>query len=451
MFIHGLGVVAQAFYALRDLHEGTESRRAQDFALHHVAQAMRVEERLPNVRLELFHAQREAAVLRLNGQDLRLHLVAFLQHFRRMLHALGPAHVAHVDQAVDAVFHLDERAEVGQVAHPAFHRSAHRILGVQRLPRVRFQLLHAQRDAALGRVHVQDDRFYLLAALQHLRRMLRALGPAHLAHVHQAFNALFQLDERAVIGQAQHFALHVRAHGVALGGVQPRVRRELLEAQRDALLFLVELQYLHVDLIAHVHQVARMRQASPGHVGDVQQAVQPAQVHERAVLGQVLHRAGQDRTLFQVLHGLIALDRILFVQDLLAAHHHIAALLVQLHDPDFDLLPLVRVQVAHGLGIHLRSRQEGLHAVDLHVQSALDALGHVALHVGLVVEGLFDVVPDLGPGRLLVREQHIAFFALSALHHHFDRVAGLELDLALAVGHLRDRHQAVGLVADVYG
>ena len=81
---------------------------------------MLFEEALPNVGLQLLHAQREAAVVRLNGQNNGLDLVALLQNFRRMLDALGPAQVADVYQAVDAVLDFDEGAEVGQVADLAF-------------------------------------------------------------------------------------------------------------------------------------------------------------------------------------------------------------------------------------------------------------------------------------------------------------------------------------------
>ena len=110
------------------------------------------------------------------------------------------------------------------------------ILLVQRLPRIRLQLLQAERNAALVRIHVQHHGFHLVANVDDLRGMLHPLRPSHLADVDQAFDALLQLDERAVVGHADHAALHARADRVALGGVQPRVGRQLLEAQRNPLL-----------------------------------------------------------------------------------------------------------------------------------------------------------------------------------------------------------------------
>ena len=148
-------------------------------------------------------------------------------------------------------------------------------------------------------IHAEDNRVDFVAGLDQLRGMLHALRPGHLGDVNQSFDALLELDERAVVGDRENAAADVCADRIALRGIEPRIRRELLEAERDALLVLVELQHLHLDLVADVDQVARMRQASPAHVGDVQQAVEAAQVDERAVVGQVLDRAGENRALFR--------------------------------------------------------------------------------------------------------------------------------------------------------
>ena len=305
--VDGFGVVAQAFDSVGDLDKCAEAGQAQHLAVDDIAHAMLLEEGLPDIGLQLLHAQREAAFVGLDRQHDGLHLVALLQDFRRMLDALGPAQVADVDQAVDAVFDLDEGAEVGEVADLAFDDGAHRELLVQGLPGIGLKLLQAEGDAALLRVHVQHHGFHLVADVDQLRGMLHALRPGHLADVDQAFDALLELDECAVVGHADDAAADVRADRIALGGVEPRVGRELLEAQRNALLVVVELQNLYLDLVANLDQVARMRQASPGHIGDMQQAVDAAQVDERAVVGQVLHRAGQDRVFVQVLQRLGAL------------------------------------------------------------------------------------------------------------------------------------------------
>ena len=294
-----------------------------------------------------------------------------------MLDALGPAQVADVDQSIDAVFDLDERAEVGQVANAAFNRArppgylscklSHGFVASCRMPS------EMRRSV---RIDAEHDAFHLVADIDQLRRMLHPLGPGHLADVDQAFDALLQLHERAVVGHADDAPADVCADGIALLRIEPRIRRQLLESQRDALLVLVELQNLDLDLIADIHQVTRMRQPSPRHIGDVQQAIEAAHIDECAVVGQVLHHASEDCAFFQVLESLAALLRVLLLfQQLLARNHDVAALLVQLDDGDFDLWPFMPSRLRTGRSSTCEpGRKAARRNVDR--QAALDAIDH---------------------------------------------------------------------------
>ena len=72
---------------------------------------------------------------------------------------------------------------------------------------------------------------------------------------------------------------------------RPRVVAQLLDAQRDAVLLGVELEHLGLQFLADLNHFARVAHTAPGHVGDVQQAVDAAEVDEGAVLGDVLDHA----------------------------------------------------------------------------------------------------------------------------------------------------------------
>ena len=84
-----------------------------------------------------------------------------------------------------------------------------------------------------------------------------------------------------------------------------------------------------------------MLHAPPGEVGDVQQAVDAAQVHERAVVGDVLDDALDHRALGQGLEQLLALLALRGLEHRAARHHHVVALAVELDDLELDLLALV--------------------------------------------------------------------------------------------------------------
>src|SRR5713226_8740324 len=133
-----------------------------------------------------------------------------------MLYALGPAQIADVDQAVDTLFDLDKRAEVGEVADPAFDSRTYGILVVQRVPRVGRQLPHAQRNTPLLRIDAQHHAIHLIAPVDQLRGMLDAFGPRHLTDVNQAFNSLLQFYECAVVGDANDASADMRPHGITM-------------------------------------------------------------------------------------------------------------------------------------------------------------------------------------------------------------------------------------------
>src|SRR5512141_2323777 len=137
--------------------------------------------------------------------------------------------------------------------------------------------------------------------------MLHPLRPRHFADVDEAFDSLLEFYERAVVGHADDASADVRSLGIAVLRIQPWIRRQLLESERNALLIFVVLENLDLDLIAHIHQILGVSEASPRHVGDMEEPVKSTKIDERAVLSQILDNAGEDRALFQMLQRLGAL------------------------------------------------------------------------------------------------------------------------------------------------
>src|SRR5476651_1798357 len=226
--------VNQTLDALVELDERAEVGHPDDLALDRVADVAVREEVVPDVGGELLQAERQALVLGVDVQHHRFHDVALLQDLRRVLDAFAPRHVGDVNEAVDLLFHFDERAELRQVADLAADLRADRVLLGQVVPRVGLDLLEAERDAARRRVHAEHHRVHRVADVQQLRGVLDALAPRHLADVDQAFDARLELHERAVVGEADDLPAHPRADRVALHDVRPRIGDELLVAERDA-------------------------------------------------------------------------------------------------------------------------------------------------------------------------------------------------------------------------
>src|SRR5690606_2720230 len=154
----------------------------------------------------------------------------------------------------------------------------------------------------------------------------------------QAFHALLDLDEGTVVGEVGDLAEDARADRVTAGNALPGIIAQLLEAERNAVALAIELQHLHFDLVADIDDLGRMLDALPGHVGDVQQAVDAAEVHERTVIGQVLHDTLDDDAFLQLLEQLLALFAVFLFDNRAAGNHDVVALAVQLDDLEFEFL-----------------------------------------------------------------------------------------------------------------
>ena len=193
--------------------------------------------------------------------------------------------------AVDVVVETDEQAELGDVLDLALDGAAGRMALLEGLPGIAEALLEAERDAALLGIDLEHHHLDLLAGRDDLAGMDVLLGPAHLGDVDQALDAGLELDEGAVVGDVGDPALELGADRIFQLDALPRIGLELLHAERDALGLAVEADHLDVDRLADMQHLGRMVDPAPGDVGDVQQAVEAAEIDEGAVVGDVLDHA----------------------------------------------------------------------------------------------------------------------------------------------------------------
>ena len=256
------------------------------------------------------------------------------------------------------------------------------------------------------------------------------------------------LDERAVGGEVDDLALHARAdRELVLDGV-PRIGHCLLEAERNALALAVDVEHHDVELLADLDDLARVLDARPAHVGDVEETVDRVlDGDERAEVGDVLHAALADLALLErgeelgLLLGLDALD------ELAAGNDEVAPLVGNLDDLEVVGLPDVGLEVLDGSDFDLAAGEERLHVVDLDEETApdraLDRTGD---------DAPFDVaLEDLLPADLFVRgalgeDDHAGLVVLELAEHYGYLVAGLDFGAFAEFG---DVDRPLGLVADV--
>ena len=91
-------------------------------------------------------------------------------------------------------------------------------------------------------LHLEDHAFYLLALFEYFGGVADFLRPAHIGHVQQAVDPLFDLDERPIIGKITDATLKTCVGRIPLRHVLPRVFLGLLDAQGDLLFVLLDIQ-----------------------------------------------------------------------------------------------------------------------------------------------------------------------------------------------------------------
>src|SRR5215216_185226 len=365
-----------------------------------------------------------------------------------MLDSSRPGNVRYVNQPVNSIFDLDKSTEIGKVPDAAMNARADLVTLVQRLPRILLHLLHAEADAPRSRIDTQHFNLNQVAGIDDLARMLDAFRPAHFRNVNQPFNAAFELHERAIISHARDTPVHARADREALFDAGPRIGKELLVTEGDALALAIEFKNLDLNVVANAEQLVRILQTSPRHVGDVQQAVNTAEVDKGAVVGKILDLSFDHDVFFDLLESLIFPAGVLLLDDGFARQYNVGPFAVQLDHLRFNCLVAQAVEVSHWTNVNLRTGQESRDAVNVNTQAAFDAIDDATFHTRAIAISLLEVVPRLHAHRIGAREDRQAIGGFHAFNQHFHFVPGLHGELAV-LGKLGGVNNAFRLVAKI--
>src|SRR6202035_1649493 len=169
-----IGQVHHAVDVAVEAEEQAELGLVLDFALDQRAGRIFLQEHFPRITHGLLETERNAALDRIDLEDLHLNFLRSRNDLAGMYVLLGPRHFGDVDQALDAGLELDKGAVVGDVGDAALEAGADRELALDALPRIGLQLLHAERDAVGLVVDLDDLDLHLLPDVEHLGRMIDA-------------------------------------------------------------------------------------------------------------------------------------------------------------------------------------------------------------------------------------------------------------------------------------
>src|SRR4029079_4427013 len=302
---------------------------------------------------------------------------------------------------------------------------------------------------ALG-VHLDDPRLDRIALGDDLAGVLDVML-GELGDVHEPLDARNDLDEGAERDHLRDAPLDHVALLVAVDHLLPWIRLRLLQAERDALALTIDVEHLHLHLLADLEQLGRMVHVAPGELGDVDEPVDPLEVDEGAEVDDVGDRAGDDVAGRKSDEDRLAHLLALFLENRAAREDHVVAAAVELDHLAAQRLAHELVEILNPPDVHQGRRQEAAHT-EVEDEAALDDLDDRSLDGVAALGRLLDALPrHLEAGALLGEDQP----AVGVLLRHYERVDLVaELNLVGRVHRpadreLGDRDDPLGLVTDV--
>src|SRR4051812_8092952 len=192
-----IGKMDHAVHIAVEAEEQPELGLVLDFAFDDRAGRILLDEHFPRIAHSLLETERNAALDRIDFEDLDFDFLRGRDDLAGMNVLLGPRHFGNVDQAFDARLQFDERAVVGDVGHATLEAGADRIFRFDALPRIVEQLLHAERDTMGLVVDLDDLHLHRLTDIEHFGRVIDAT-PRNVGDMEKTVDAA-EINERTVI------------------------------------------------------------------------------------------------------------------------------------------------------------------------------------------------------------------------------------------------------------
>ncbi len=157
-----------------------------------------------------------------------------------------------MEQSFEVFLELNENTEIRYLGHCTGNNHSYTVLLRNVLvPGIFLELLEPESDSLTVLVDIENDSPYGIALLNDLIRMDDLLGPGHVRDMQEAINSIFELDKGSVVGEIPNNTLDNRSDREFFSNEIPGVLLDLLHAERDLLLLLLDLEDNHLCLIAN--------------------------------------------------------------------------------------------------------------------------------------------------------------------------------------------------------
>ncbi len=267
--------------------------------------------------------------------------------------------------------------------------------------------------------------------------------------MNEAFNAIFQFNKCAVIGDVGHLALDLGANREFLGDDFPWVFVQLLHTQRDALCIWVDTHDLHLHALANGEYIRRMVHALPCNVSDVEKTVNTAQINKCAVISDVLYNAFNHLAFSQIADQFRTLFSAGFFHDGAPRDNDVATLTV--HFQNLERLGYMhqRANITNGAHVNLAAWQESHSTAKINREATLHAAKDNAINAFSFGGHFFKAHPSFFALGFFAAEHGFTQGIFNALKKNFNDAANFNVGFFAGLGKIFEWNAAFGLQANV--
>ena len=271
--------------------------------------------------------------------------------------------------------------------------------------------------------------------------------------MNQTVDRRLELYECAKRSDAYYLARYLFPYDILLSRQIPGLGLELLITEGNFLLLGVYVQNLNFDLLILRENVARVLDAYPAYICNMQQTVYAAYIYKRAEICETFNRAFDNRALLEGFKNLLLALLSLLFQHFFVRKYKALLTLVCVYNLHVQCLTYENAKIFHILERKLRSGYECVIAFELSKHAAFYNLLYFYLENLLLVEVLKQRLPlhlafDLSSGKTniafaVVQRNDFSLNLIACLKHLSGRNIAVRCEILLT-------KDTVGLVANVY-
>src|SRR5215470_9207028 len=168
-----------------------------------------------------------------------------------------------------------------------------------------------------------------------------------------------------------------------------------------------------------------MPETSPGHVGDVKQAIHTIEIDECAKVGNVLYSADHAVAHVDTFHKFLSLFAALLFDHLAPAEHDIFSVVIELNDFEIVRVANELLQIFWRNDVDLRGWQKCLDTNVYH-QATFHHRFYLPFNEAVTFEDTNYLVPILPVSGFFFRKNNHAFLVLKPLQEHVHFVADFQ-------------------------